>query len=104
MNIKRITAIMPIDSLQSVEKYMRECGVPGVTVETVQGHGEHPDYFRKDLMKNNAKLTLYTVEEKVDEIIEALSACARELGLEHGIIAVDSVDRLVRLVDGMPGE
>ncbi len=100
MNIKRITAIVPIDSLQSVDKYMRECGVPGVTVETVQGHGEHPDYFRKDLMKNNARLTLYTVEEKVDEIIEAMSACARELGLEHGIIAVDSVDRLVHLVDG----
>ena len=100
MNIKRITAIVPLDSLQSMEKYMRECGVPGVTVETVQGYGEHPNYFRKDLMKKNAKLTLYTVEEKVDGIIEAMSACAHEHGLEHGIVAVDSVDRLVHMVDG----
>lgn len=100
MNIKRITAIVPIDSLQSIEKYMRECGVPGVTVETVQGYGEHPNYFRKDLMKNNAKLIVYTIEENVDGIIAAMSACAHEHGLEHGIVAVDSVDRLVHLVDG----
>lgn len=100
MNIKRITVIVPIEMLLNLEKHMREFGVPGITVESVRGYGEHPNYFRKDRMKNNAKLTLYTVEERVDEIIGAISACARELGLEHGIIAVDSVDRLVHLVDG----
>jgi nitrogen regulatory protein P-II 1 len=67
MNTKRITAIVPIDCLQNLEKYLRNCGVPGVTVETVRGYGEHPNYFRKDLMQNNAKLILYTVDEKVEE-------------------------------------
>ena len=100
MSIKRITAIVPIDCLQNLERFLRDCGVPGVTVETVRGYGEHPNYFRKDLMKNNAKLILYTVDEKVDEIIDAMAACARETGLEHGIVAVDSVDRLVHLGDG----
>lgn len=100
MNIKRITAIVPIEILQSLEKFMRKCGVPGVTVETVRGYGEHPNYFRKDLMKENAKLILYTVDEKVDEIIDTMAACARESGFEHGIIAVDNVDRLVHLYDG----
>ena len=99
MNIKRITAIVPLDSLLSLEKYMRECGVPGVTVETVEGYGEHPNYYRKDLMKKNAKLILYTDAEEVDGIIEAMAACAREHGVEHGIVAVESVDRLVHLAD-----
>ena len=103
MNIKRITAIVPIDCLQNLEKILRDCGVPGVTVETVRGYGEHPNYFRKDLMKNNAKLILYTVDEKVDEIIDAMAACARESGVEHGIVAVDSVDRLVHLGDSNHG-
>jgi nitrogen regulatory protein P-II 1 len=100
MKLKRITAIVPIDCLQTLEKILRECGVPGVTVETVRGYGEHPNYFRKDLMKNNAKLVLYTDDEKVDQIIDAMTACARDSGLEHGIVAVDSVDRLVHLGDG----
>jgi nitrogen regulatory protein P-II 1 len=100
MNTKRITAIVPIDCLQNLEKYLRNCGVPGVTVETVRGYGEHPNYFRKDLMQNNAKLILYTVDEKVEEIIAAMTACAKEYGVETGIIAVDSVDRLVRLGEG----
>jgi nitrogen regulatory protein P-II 1 len=102
MSIKRITAIVSIDCLHNLEKYLRDCGVPGVTVETVRGYGEHPNYFRKDLMKNNAKLILYTVDEKVDEIIEAMSACAKESGVDTGIIAIDSVDRLVHLGDGPP--
>jgi nitrogen regulatory protein P-II 1 len=100
MNIKRITAIVPIETLQELEKHMRDCGVPGVTVEAVRGYGEHPNYYRKDLMKDNAKLVLYTVDNKVDEIIDAMSACARECGCEHGIVSVDSVDRLVHLADG----
>jgi nitrogen regulatory protein P-II 1 len=100
MSVKRITAIVPIEILQSLEKFMRDCGVPGITVETVHGYGEHPNYYRKDLMKENAKLILYTVDEKVDEVIETMSACARESGFEHGIIAIDSVDRLVHLSDG----
>ena len=102
MNIKRITAIVPIEALQQLEKYMRDRGVPGITVETVRGYGEHPNYFRKDLMKNNAKPIFYTVEERVDEIIESMAACARECGCEHGIVSVDSVDRLVHLGDGKP--
>lgn len=100
MTIKRITAIVPIEMLQPLEKYMRACGVPGVTVETVRGYGEHPNYFRKDLMQNNAKLVLYTIDDKVDEIVDAMAACARECGIETGIVAVDSVDRLLHLGDG----
>ena len=33
-------------------------------------------------------------------VIDTMAACARESGFEHGIIAVDNVDRLVHLSDG----
>lgn len=100
MNIKRITAIVPIEALPQLEKHLRDCGVPGVTVETVRGYGEHPNYFRQDLMQDNAKLVLYTVADKVNEIIEAMTRCARESGCEQGIVSVDSVDRLIHLGNG----
>jgi len=73
MSIRRITAIVPVNILEKLELSLRKCGVPGVTVERVQGYGRHPNYFRRDLMKDNAKLVLYTDKDKVDAIIEAIT-------------------------------
>ena len=39
MSIKRVTAIVPIEILAELETHLRQCGVPGVTVERVQGYG-----------------------------------------------------------------
>ncbi len=101
MSIRRITAIVPINILETLEKHLRKCGVPGVTVEHVQGYGRHPNFFRRDLMKENAKLVLYTNETKVDAIIEAISCCEHECGTRAGILAVDRVERVVSLADGL---
>jgi nitrogen regulatory protein PII len=100
MSIKRITAIVPIDILNPLEKHLRKCGVPGVTVERVQGYGEHPNYFRRDLMQDNARVLLYVDEAQVDTIVAAIVNCARECGAMAGILAVASVDRLVNLTNG----
>jgi len=37
MVIKRITAIVPVQMLKPLEHHLRDCGVPGVTVEHVKG-------------------------------------------------------------------
>jgi nitrogen regulatory protein PII len=100
MSIRRITAIVPVNILEKLEQALRDCGVPGVTVERVQGYGRHPNYFRRDLMKDNAKLVLYTDQAKVDTIIKAITCCEHESGTPYGIVAVDQVERLVSLSDG----
>lgn len=97
MSTKRITAIVPSDILDSLETHLRACGVPGVTVERVQGYGEHPNYFRRDLMKDNVRVLLYADEESVEKIVKAITTCARKCGSRSGIVAVESVDRLVSL-------
>lgn len=99
MSTKRITAIVPIQMLTALEKHLRECGVPGVTVEPVQGYGEHPNFFRRDLMQDNARVVLYAEEAEVDPIVSAIVNCAHECGALAGILAVESIDRLVRLTD-----
>jgi len=100
MNIKRITAIVPIEILSSMEKHLRACGVPGVTVERVQGYGEHPNFFHRDLMHDNARLVLYADEVNVDGIVTAMADCAHECGAQSGILAVEDIDRLVNLSNG----
>ena len=99
MNIKRITAIVPITCLTTLERNLRACGVPGVTVERVQGYGEHPNYFRRDLMQDNARLILFTEEERVDEIVKAICECAYECGYK-GLLAVEHIERLLKLPNG----
>ena len=99
MSIKRITAIVPIDTLRVLEKNLRACGVPGVTVERVQGYGEHPNFFRRDLMKDNARVVLYTGDDRLNDIVAAVCSCAEQCGYS-GILAVEEIDRLVKLPDG----
>jgi len=100
VNTKRIKAIVPIDVLDSLEKHLRECGVPGVTVESVQGYGRHPNFFSRNLMKNNARVVLYADVGRVDRIVTVIVTCARECGSLAGILAVDDIERLIDLTDG----
>ena len=100
MSIKRITAIVPQDMLKTLEQSLRKCGVPGVTVEHVQGYGEHPNFFRQDLMQENVRLVLYCANDAVDGIVHSIASCARSCRIDGGILAVESIDRLVRLSDG----
>lgn len=99
MNINRITAIVPLESLSTLEKNLRACGVPGVTVEHVQGYGEHPNFFRRDLMHDNARVVLYAEPQRVDEIVAAIGRCAQACGYS-GILTIESIDRLVKLPNG----
>ena len=100
MTIKRITAIVPVPMLKPLEKHLRACGVPGVTVEKVKGYGEHPNYFRRDLMQANARVVLYAEADDVDTIVAAVIDCATEVGTQAGILAVETIDRLVHLPSG----
>ncbi len=99
MTIKRITAIVPLDCLPKLEENLRKCGVPGVTVEHVQGYGEHPNYFRRDLMQECARFVLYIGEDRVDQIVAAIGRCSEHCGYS-GILAVEDINRLVKLPSG----
>jgi len=100
MSIRRITAIVPVNILETLEKNLRSCGVPGITVEHVQGYGRHPNFYRRDLLKESVKFVLYTDKEKVDTIIAAITNCERECGTMAGILTVERVERLISLSDG----
>lgn len=100
MTIKRITAIAPLQVLEPLEKHLRASGVPGVTVEQVKGYGVHPNYFRRDLMQDNVRVVLYVESAEVESIVAAVLACAAEIRCEAGILAVETVDRLIHLPSG----
>jgi nitrogen regulatory protein P-II 1 len=100
MTIKRITAIVPNDMMGPLEKSLRASGVPGVTIEHVHGYGEHPNFFRRDLMQENTRIQLFLNSEFVDSVVATIVRCAQDNNAPAGILAVESIDFLVSLTDG----
>lgn len=100
MTVKRITTIVPVEILPTLERCLRAQAVPGVTVEQVKGYGEHPNYFRRDLMHDNARVILYASNDRIDTIVDAIKQAAQDCSVQSGILAVETIDRVVSLTDG----
>lgn len=100
MNIKRITIIIPADYLKNFEQCLQSAGVPGMTIDNVKGFGEHANYFKRDLLLSNARIEVYLDENRSGEICEILRNFASESGVTAGILAIESVDRLINLNTG----
>jgi nitrogen regulatory protein PII len=100
MNIKRITAIVPADDLEAFERCLRAAGVPGMTIDNVRGFGEHANYFSSDLLRSNVRIEVYIGSERCDEVCMAICQFAREAHAPAGILAVESIDRLIDLHTG----
>ncbi len=100
MNIKRITTIVPIGRLVDLEKCLRGAGVHGMTVDNVQGFGEHVNYFRSDLLRENVQVQVFIGMDRCEEITEAIKRFAKDAHISAGILVVESIDRLIDLNTG----
>lgn len=100
MSIKRITTIVPMDFLDSLEKCLRATGVPGMTIDNVRGFGEHANYFSNDLLRSNVRIEVYIGERRCEEVCEAICKFAKETHTSAGILVIESVDRLIDLNTG----
>lgn len=100
MKIKRITAIVPEELTESFERCLRKCGVPGMTIDKVRGFGQHANYFSSDLLKSNIRVVIFVSDTRAADVIEKLKAFALEEHTPSGILAVESVERLIDLNSG----
>jgi nitrogen regulatory protein P-II 1 len=100
MGIKRITAIVPEDLIESFERCLRKCGVPGMTIDKVRGYGEHANYFSSDLLKSNIRVVVYVSDERAFAVVEELKAFALDEHTPSGILAVEAIERLIDLNSG----
>jgi len=100
MNIKRITTIAPIGHLADLEKCLRAAGVHGMTVDHVQGFGVHANFFRRDLLQENVQVQVFSSRDRCEEIISAIQQFASNTHISAGILAIESVDRLIDLNTG----
>ena len=109
--MKMITAVIKPFKLDEVREALAECGVTGLTVTEVKGFGRqkgHTELYRGaeyivDFLPK-VKIEAAVSEALVDRVIEAIETSARTGKIGDGKIFVYSLEQVVRIRTGEPGQ
>ena len=100
MELKKIIAIFRNHLLEGVENRLRELDVKGITVSRVKGYGEYRQFFTEDGLSEEARIEVFTTEDKVDAIVRAILESAHTGMAGDGLVAVIPVEKLFRIKSG----
>ena len=108
--MKKVEAIIKPFKLDEVKDVLGTIGIDGLTVSEVKGFGRqkgHTELYRGaeyvvDFLPK-AKLEIVVKDEKVTQVIEAISKAARTGRIGDGKIFVTSIDEVIRIRTGERG-
>ena len=109
--MKKIEAIIQPYKLEEVKEALKGIQADGITVSEVLGHGRqkgHTEMYRGqeynvDFLPK-IKLEMVIPDERLEEILDALSAAARSGRIGDGKIFVTAVEDALRIRNGERGE
>ena len=108
--MKRISAIVRPEKLESLKEKLSEANVNGMTISQVMGCGSQhgwKEYYRgTEVMLNTVpkiRFEIITTEDRVDEIINLICETARTGNVGDGKIFVTPVDEVIRIRTGESG-
>ena len=109
--MKKIEAIVQPFKLNDVKEALKNIGIDGMTVIEVRGHGRqkgHKEVYRGqeyqvDLLPK-VKFEMVVADNRVDEVLEAITAAARTGKIGDGKIFVYEALEAVRIRNGDRGD
>ncbi len=108
--MKRISAIVRPEKLESLKEKLSEANVNGMTISQVMGCGSQhgwKEYYRgTEVMLNTVpkiRFEIITTEDRVDEIVNLICEVARTGNVGDGKIFVTPVDEVIRIRTGERG-
>ena len=109
--MKKIEAVIQPHKLDDVKDALIGIGIEGITVSEVRGHGRQQgrtEVFRGQEYKIDflpkVKLEMVVTAERVEQVIETVTAAARSGKIGDGKIFVSPVEDVVRIRNGERGE
>lgn len=109
--MKKITAIVRPEKLESLKEALFEAKVSGMTISQVQGCGSQhgwKEYYRgTEVMLNmvpKVKFEIIVEDEEVDSLVELIRGTARTGEVGDGKIFIFPVEGVVRIRTGETGE
>jgi nitrogen regulatory protein PII len=108
--MKMVEAIVKPFKLDEVKDALTKAGIQGMTVEEVKGFGRqkgHTELYRGaeytvDFLPK-VKLQILVTDDKVGEVVDAITAAARTGKIGDGKIFVYPIEEVVRIRTGEKG-
>ncbi|HEY7337289.1 MAG TPA: P-II family nitrogen regulator [Bryobacteraceae bacterium] len=102
--MKKIEAVIQPHKFEDVKEALKNIGITGMTVLEARGHGRqkgHKEVYRGmeyqvDLLPK-VKLEIVTADERLDEVIAALTNAARTGKIGDGKIFVSDIAEAIRI-------
>jgi nitrogen regulatory protein P-II 2 len=109
--MKLVTAIIKPFRLDDVRNALSEVGIQGMTVSEVKGFGRqrgHTELYRGaeyvvDFLPK-AKIEVAVADDRLDEIIDAISNSAKTGKVGDGKIFVTNLEQVIRIRTGETGD
>jgi nitrogen regulatory protein P-II 1 len=109
--MKKIEAIVQPFKLEEVKEALKNIGIDGMTISEVRGHGRqkgHKEVYRGqeynvDLLPK-VRFDLVVPDNRLDEVVEALTNAARTGKIGDGKIFVYDVADAIRIRNGDRGD
>lgn len=102
LELSKITAIIRVSMLKTVEKRLQDLRVPGISVTKVKGYGEYANFFSRDWMIEHARIEIFFTRERAYEIAHAIRATAHTGTASDGLVVVLPVEAVYRIRTGEP--
>ncbi len=96
--MKLVTAIVRTTSLERVVRHLEKIGVRGATILEVKGIGEQMQLNSPYTIHD--RIDLYVADEKVDDVVDAIRDHAATGLAGDGLVAVSSVNDVIRIRNG----
>lgn len=97
MTFHKITTFIRGSVLEDVENALQQMNVRGLSVSKVKGYGEYTNFFAKKMLTSHVKIEIFTVEDKINNIVDTIMQIAHT-GLEgDGIVAIQPVEKIFRI-------
>lgn len=108
--MKLITAIIQPLRLEAVKQALAEAGFKGLTISTVEGHGQqagHSEFYRGAEVKvefiAKTRIDVLVRDEEEEEALEAIVAAARTGTIGDGKVWSTEAHRVIRVRTGERG-
>ncbi len=109
--MKKVEAVVQPFKLEEVKEALKGIGIDGMTVIEVRGHGRqkgHTEIYRGqeytvDLLPK-VRFEMVIPDERLNEVVDTLSAAARTGKIGDGKIFVSEVTEAIRIRNGDRGD
>ena len=99
MAINLVIAIVRESQIKNVISKLYENNIPGVTITSARGYGEHVNVYSQDITEENARVEVFVADHATRLVVDIIMEAAKT-GMEgDGVLGVIPVTTMYQVKD-----